>query len=227
MHQGAASAHEVVVQLGAGEVRDIEVRLTPVAVGSVRGVARCNGQPGVGLHLSLSSRTGERSARGNGVTAEADGSFAFAEIEVGSYELVIASVARERIEVARQAVDVSAGHETRVTADVAIASLAGEVVTPEGENAGDGVLRVWLNRPSAPRRRRDRGPARASIRCACAAAAIESTCCRRANTSSKCASAPTAKPNGQRVRVDAGEQRTERLVAGPRSEPGPGSNGGK
>jgi protocatechuate 3,4-dioxygenase beta subunit len=226
MHQGAASAHEVVVQLGAGEVRDIEVRLTPVAVGSVRGVARCNGQPGVGLHLSLSSRTGERSARGNGVTAEADGSFAFAEIEVGSYELVIASVARERIEVARQAVDVSAGHETRVTADVAIASLAGEVVTPEGENAGDGVLRVWLNRPSAPEGVETEAGARFHpVRVRSGRYRVDVLPAGEHFVEVRVGT--DRKPNGQRVRVDAGEQRTERLVAGPRSEPGPGSNGGK
>lgn len=148
MNAGQPSDREVVVQLAHGEQRDVELALTPVAQGGIRGRVRSNGQPGVGLHVSL--RDGEHGAWGSGVSTEPDGSFAMRDVDAGAYQLVIAAVQRERVELSTQPVTIVADHEAEVAVDLQTAALEGEVVSPDGQLTGDGVLRIYFHRSSLP-----------------------------------------------------------------------------
>jgi len=132
------------VQLRSGEDRDLPLQLELVATGSLHGQATVNGAPAVGFQLRLEppGQPARRFLPTVVQQVEVDGTFAFRDVEAGTYDLVLYGVARARIALARRPVDVRADTDDQVAIDVDVAAVEGEVVAPEDGTPVDGIVKL-------------------------------------------------------------------------------------
>jgi hypothetical protein len=133
------------VTLAPGEERTLDLDLTPIPVGSLRGTVRVNGRAAGGYHVQLTADALPGSSdRTWGVShrkqVEPDGAFVFHDVEPGPYELRVSSIARDSVLLHTLRVHVGADEERMVAVDVAVASLTGTLRAPEDGRPVDGAL---------------------------------------------------------------------------------------
>jgi hypothetical protein len=144
------------VTLQSGEVRQHDLQLCVYPTGRVVGHVRCNGVPAHGYSVRIaagSMRAQSEYFLNPGFqlqrTVEADGSFAFAQVEAGDHDLRV--IGPGRGDLVRQPVLVQADATTTVELDLAIGSVAGEVVAPEADAAApSGTLRLFRDAAAVP-----------------------------------------------------------------------------
>ncbi len=147
MNAELAQAPPPDVTLAPGEERAMDLALTLVPFATVRGTVRVNGLAASGFQVQLRGSApphneGRSWVPTHAQQVEPDGAFAFLAVEPGSYELRLLSIARDRIELARQPVLVVQGQDSQVLVDVGAATCEGQLIAPEDGHLLDGVIKI-------------------------------------------------------------------------------------
>jgi hypothetical protein len=147
------------IALAAGEERSLDLDLVVIPTSQVRGVALVNGAPASGHAVQLVERD-QRHEQTYNMNAEAGGTFTFAAVEPGSYDLVLFNLGRDRVPLHKQPVDVLAGEDRTVTVQASAATFAVTLIAPETGASLSGTIQL-RPRGAAPERQSERGESNA------------------------------------------------------------------